>query len=201
MILARTLVLNLARALVPTLGRRGAAALAVWGVLVLSAGGTLADDRDFDDAYLWGAKADDPDYLSVGAGMFDVNDDEEAGEFRLEYRSDYRFLYFLKPFVGVSATTDRAVYGYFGVLADLYFGKRIVLTPSAAVGGYSDGDGKDLGSTIEFRTGGEIAWRFDDRSRLGVAFHHISNANLDDVNPGTEIVVLNYSLPFDSLFR
>ena len=146
-------------------------------------------------------RGEDPAYLTLGAGMYDINDNEEAGEFRLEYRHGQRYLYLFKPFIGVSATTDKAVYGYFGVLMDLYFGKRLVLTPSAAVGAYEDGDGKDLGNTIQFRTGAEVSYRFDDRARLGVAFHHISNANLDDVNPGTEIVVLNYSFPFDRLVR
>lgn len=146
------------------------------------------------------AAADDPAFLNLGAGYYDINDDEEAGEFRAEYWSDWRLLLF-KPFVGVSATTDRAVYGYLGLRMDLYFGRRWMLIPSAAVGAYEDGDGKDLGHTIEFRTGAEIAYRFDDRSRLGIAFHHISNADLGDKNPGTEILTLNYAIPINKIIR
>ena len=57
-------------------------------------------------------------------------------------------------------------------------------------------NGKELGGTLEFRTGAELAWRFDDYSRLGLALHHISNASIYDSNPGTEMLVLTYSVPF-----
>jgi lipid A 3-O-deacylase len=147
-----------------------------------------------------GLQSDDPSFISLGVGGFDVLHNETAGEFRAEYRSDYKLLGFLKPFGGVMGTTDRAFYGYGGFGIDLYFGSRWVLTPNAAVGFYERGSGKDLGSTIEFRTGAEFAYRFDDRSRLGLAFNHISNAGIDKRNPGEESLVLVYSIPF-SLFK
>ncbi len=37
-------------------------------------------------------------------------------------------------------------------------------------------------------------------SRLGLAFGHISNAGLDDDNPGTEILNLYYHIPVGNLF-
>ena len=67
------------------------------------------------------------------------------------------------------------------------------------VGAFTRGGGKNLGSNVEFRTGAELAWRFDDRSRLGVALHHISNAGLTQRNPGTETIMLNYSIPLTLL--
>ncbi len=146
------------------------------------------------------ARADeDPAYLALSAGGYDVNDDETAAEFRLEYRHDERYLYFFKPFIGVMGTTDEALYGYFGIAIDFYFGKCkcLIVQPNAAVGAYYDGNGKDLGHTLEFRTGGEIAYRFANRSRLGIAFQHISNASIADRNPGTESVVGTYSMPID----
>ena len=96
-------------------------------------------------------------------------------------------------------TTDSAVYGYAGIGMDIFFGRRVVLTPNFAVGAYHDGDGKDLGHAVEFRSGLELAYRFDNRSRLGIAVHHISNASLGDSNPGTESVVLTYAIPTDML--
>jgi lipid A 3-O-deacylase len=140
------------------------------------------------------ALADDPAFLAFGAGYFDINDDKDAAEFRIEYRGSNRFWLF-KPIIGGMATSDAAIYGYAGVNVDLFFGRRFVLTPNFAAGLYHDGDGKDLGHVVEFRSGAEIAYRFDNRSRLGVALHHISNASLDDNNPGTEILALVYSLP------
>lgn len=140
------------------------------------------------------AAEDDPDFVLGRAGFYDINDNEEALEFGGEYRWGKKFWIF-KPFAGATVTTDRALYGYGGVLVDIYFGRRLVLTPNFAAGLYSDGDGKDLGSTIEFRSGLEAAYRFDDRSRLGVGIYHISNAGIDKNNPGTEIFSIFYAFP------
>ena len=139
-------------------------------------------------------RADDPAFLAFGGGYFDINDDKDAAEFRIEYRGGKRFWIF-KPMVGGMATSDATIYGFVGVNVDLFFGRRFVLTPNFAAGLYHDVDGKDLGHSVEFRSGIELAYRFDNRSRLGVAFHHISNASLDDNNPGTEILAIVYSLP------
>ncbi|MBO6784517.1 MAG: acyloxyacyl hydrolase, partial [Alphaproteobacteria bacterium] len=62
---------------------------------------------------------------------------------------------------------------------------------------YADGNGKDLGHTIEFRSQLEIGYRFDDRSRLSFAVSHISNASLGDSNPGTEIATIYYHIPIN----
>ena len=140
------------------------------------------------------ARADDPAFITGAVGLFDVLDNEEATSFNVEYRSGLK-LAFLKPFGGAMVTTDRATYGYGGFLVDIYFGRRLVLTGNTAVGLWANGHGKKLGSFVEFRSGLELAFRFDNRSRLGVGFHHISNAGLGHSNPGTEILSLIYSIP------
>ena len=141
------------------------------------------------------AAADDLDFLAFSLGGFDVNDDEDSVEARLEYRSDLKLFWF-KPFSGVMVNYDSGVYGYGGLLLDLYLGPRFVVTPSFAVGAYHEGASKDLGSAIEFRSQIEVGFRFDDRSRLSLSLDHISNAGIDDKNPGTEALVLTYAVPF-----
>lgn len=142
---------------------------------------------------------DEPAFIRFGAGYYDINDNEDAGEFHFEYISDSKWWVFT-PQVGVMATTDSAAYIYAGVRLDLFLGRRWVLTPQFAPGLYEDGDGKDLGHVIEFRSALELAYRFDDRSRLGMSIYHLSNASLDDNNPGTEVLTLHYSLPVTRLF-
>ncbi len=139
---------------------------------------------------------EDPPFLALGVGFFDINDNEEAAEFRLEYRGARR-LWIFKPFGGLMATSDAAVYGYGGILLDVFFGRRWVLTPSFAGGLYEDGSGKDLGHTVEVRSALELAYRFDSRARVGLSFYHISNASLADNNPGAEVLTLVYSIPLD----
>jgi len=147
------------------------------------------------------AAADDPDFVSFGAGAYDFNRKKEQGaEFRMEYRSDAKFWEF-KPFAAVAGTSTGQGFLGAGVLIDVFFGRRIVVTPSFAphlyVGGSKD---LDLDYPVEFRSQLEVAYRFDDRSRLGLAVSHYSNASLGDTNPGTETAMLYYSLPFDKLF-
>lgn len=139
---------------------------------------------------------DDPALLSLGVGWFDMaQQEDQAADFRLEYRSDLA-LWFIKPWVGIEVTNDGALYGVGGVLLDFTLGDHFYFSPSAGVGAYADGDGRDLGSTVEFRTQAELGYRFDNRARLGIAFSHISNASISDRNPGTEILTLYYSIPF-----
>ena len=140
-------------------------------------------------------RSDDPSYLTLGAGYYDINDNHGAAEFRLEWRFKKLF-WKIHPFVGVMGTSDVVVYGYGGIALDWKLGK-FVFTPSFAAGAYRDGDGKDLGHVIEFRSALEIAYEFENRHRLGLIFYHLSNASLADNNPGTEVLSLGYSIPFD----
>ena len=119
------------------------------------------------------ADDDDPSFLALGAGYYDMNRlTNEAAEFRAEWRGT-RSLWIFKPLAGIMGTSDAAVYGYGGILVDLYFGRRIVFSPSFAAGAYHQGNGKDLGHVVEFRSSAELAYRFDDRSRIGINFYHL----------------------------
>ena len=145
------------------------------------------------------ADGDDPSFLTFGLGYYDINkQDQSAADFRLEYRHGTK-LWIFKPWVGVEATSDGAVYGAAGILIDVYFGNRVVLTPSFGAGFYADGNGKELGHAVQFRSQIELAYRFDNRSRLGLAFSHISNASIGDSNPGAEVLNVYYALPLDGL--
>lgn len=142
--------------------------------------------------------ADDPAYVTFSTGAFGVRkDDTLAAEFLLQYRSDYS-LWFLKPHAGIMATSDGAVYGFAGLLADFHIG-NFVITPSTAIGGYYEGDGLDLGHAAEFRSGVEIAYQFENRSKLGVGIYHMSNLVFGERNPGAESVTVSYSMPLQSL--
>ncbi len=145
------------------------------------------------------ARAQDPALVSLGLGYYDINrQTNEAVDFRIEYRHGGK-LWIFKPWVGIEGTSDGAVYGAAGILVDVFFGRRVVVTGSFGAGYYEEGGGKDLGHELEFRSQIEIAYRFDDRSRLGLAFSHISNVSIGDINPGVEILNLYYSVPLTRL--
>jgi lipid A 3-O-deacylase len=141
------------------------------------------------------AAADDPSFLTLSLGYFDViHNDDSALVGGVEWMSHQR-LWIFQPMIGAMATTDASIYGYAGFGSDFFFGNRWVVTPSIAVGAYAEGDGKDLGNTIEFRSAITIAYRFDNRSRLGLRFYHLSNAGIGEHNPGVEVLDFTYSLP------
>ena len=140
------------------------------------------------------AMADDPSFLALSAGGFDVNDNEGAAEARIEFRWNRKFLGF-KPMIGLMGNSKGGIDGYGGINLDIYLGRRWVVMPNFAIGGYRRGASKDLGNVLEFRSGLEFAYRFDDRSHLGAALSHISNASISNNNPGTESLVVTYSIP------
>ena len=177
----------------PYLRRCLFAAVAAILAIAISNRPALAEDGFFKGAN--GA----PALLTVGAGAIGVlADRDEAYLFSAEYRAGPALeFFFIRPSLGLIVTTDKSLYGFFGLSGDIYFGKHVVLTPQLAVGGYSAGDGQDLGGILEFKSGVVLAWRFDNESRLGIGLHHISNANIYDENPGTELLTAFYSHPIN----
>jgi lipid A 3-O-deacylase len=147
------------------------------------------------------ARANDPDFLSVGVGWFDFNHQNDVGgEFRLEYRSDKKWWIF-KPFVTAAATNHKMSFIGAGVLVDIYLGHDFVLTPSFSPTLWrGKTDTLDLGNPLEFRSQMELSYRFNNSSRLGLAISHYSNASLSGKNPGTETVSVYYSIPLNILF-
>ena len=151
-------------------------------------------------AALWAAnaRAADPAFIMMGVGVFDVFHHQQAGDFRFEFRGDR--VGFIEPVAGVETTTDGAYYIYGGFNIDILIGHRWVFSPGFDVGHFSPGSGQVLGAKLEYHSGAEFAYRFDDRSRLGIALHHISNAGLTKHNPGTEIISITYSYPIGRIF-
>lgn len=138
--------------------------------------------------------------LALSVGQFAVIDDHEPNK-AVEVGIEYRFRPFrlferldLTPVLGVSATEEEAVWIYAGLRYDIPLGDRWVLTPHFAASLFDEGDGKDLGGVVEFRSGLEIAVRITAGSRLGLSFYHLSNAGIYDRNPGVESLVLTWSL-------
>jgi len=132
------------------------------------------------------------DNLLLGAGVFDLRHDASpAGT--IEYRFG-RKVFVMGFSLGLVANTRGGLYGYVGTYADLSY-KKLYITPQLAMGGYHQGDSADLGGVFQFRLSADLAYRFDNGHRLGVRVAHISNADVQEENPGEEEVLLTYSFP------
>lgn len=141
------------------------------------------------------------DYLTGHLGWFDVLDQEsESTEFGAEYRFS-PVEYGIRPTLGTTINTDGGLYVYGGFNWEIpLLPNQLYIIPNFMVGGYRQGDSKDLGHGIEFRSGLELAYQLSSQNRIGVAFNHISNASLGDKNPGAETLLFNYSVPVGNLF-
>lgn len=103
------------------------------------------------------------------------------------------------PTLGMAVADNGAAFGHFELLRDFWISSHWVLTPSLGIGGFVGKDDFDLGGVFEFREGIELAWRFDNDSRVGLRAFHLSNAGIHDRNPGTEALVLSYEVPIGLL--
>lgn len=129
-------------------------------------------------------------------GVFDLAKYQDTAEFGIEYR--WRpfelFRLDLKPTMGFTATAENGYWGYAGLRWDIPTKGRWVPSLAFAVTAYEQGDGKDLGGTLQFRSALDVAYRLDGGSRVGLSIYHLSNASIHDFNPGSESLVLFWSL-------
>ena len=141
----------------------------------------------------------DSGLLNIGAGVCNIVKGEKAFSMQIEYRTKYLLYhhphFFIRPLFGAMGSVQGTCFLYTGLAFDLFLSKSVVITPSFAPGLYLQGKGKDLGYPIEFRSSMECAYRFRNHSRLGAMFYHLSNAHLGDKNPGTECLMIFYSIP------
>ena len=69
------------------------------------------------------------------------------------------------------------------------------MTPGFGISVYEQGDGKNLGGPIEFRSIVEVSHQWPNRRRLALGMYHLSNAGIYDLNPGANSVIVTFSFP------
>jgi len=127
--------------------------------------------------------------------MFDFSDDgKKSALFGVQHNNEnlYResFLGTLSPVTGFMITADSATYLYTGIEANYDLGK-IQFTPSFTPGLYGQGDGKDLGHMIEFKSELQLSVDLFKDTEMGFSYNHLSNASLGDKNPGANSYMFN----------
>ena len=70
------------------------------------------------------------------------------------------------------------------------------ITPSFAPGYYNEGDGKDLGHALEFKSEVQLSLDMPKNSQFGFSYNHLSNASLGDKNPGANSYMFNFLKTF-----
>ena len=129
-------------------------------------------------------------------GNFDFSDNKQkAILFGFQHQNENlernTFLGNASPITGGFITENSAAYVYTGVEWNYAIGNKITFTPSFAPGIYHEGDGKDLGHALEFKTEMQLSYTLSDSANLGMSYNHISNASLGDKNPGANSYMFN----------
>ena len=157
-------------------------------ILVILSSQVIADDSNKE--------------LSFYTGTFDVIDkegDDKTTLFGIEHKNPDLFrdtlLGKFKPVSGAFITGNSSVYLYTGIEGQYGLGPLKIL-PSFTPGYYEKGDGKDLGSVLEFKS--EIKFGLDifENSKLSYSYSHISNNDWGDTNPGTDNQHITFSTNF-----
>ena len=138
--------------------------------------------------------------INFFGGMFDFSDDgQRAALFGIQHQDETlereTFLGRLSPITGAFITENSAAYIYTGVEWNFDLG-GIKFTPSFAPGLYSEGDGKDLGHVIEFKSELQASFNISKDMSLGMSYNHISNASIGDKNPGANSYMVNFLKKF-----
>ena len=138
--------------------------------------------------------------INFYTGMFDFSDDgKRSALYGIEHQNEnlYRDTIFgrVSPVTGAMLTQDAAAYVYTGVEVNYDLGP-IKLTPSFTPGLYSQGDGKDLGHPLEFKSEVQLSMDLGDTTNFGMSYNHVSNASLGDKNPGANSYMFNFLKKF-----
>ena len=140
--------------------------------------------------------------FSFYTGTFDTIDkegDDEATLYGFEHNNPVlfrdTFVGKFSPITGGFVTDKSSIYLYTGVQAEYEIGPLNVV-PSFAPGYYEEGDGKDLGMALEFKS--ELKFSFDifKDSKIGYSYSHISNNDWGDKNPGVDNQTISFSKNF-----
>ena len=145
-------------------------------------------------------KLTDPHEYNFYTGIFDFSDEGKKSTLvGIQHQNEnlYRDSFFgtISPVTGFLITGDSATYLYTGIQAEYNIGK-INLTPSFTPGLYGQGDGKDLGHLVEFKSEVQLSFDLLKNSELGFSYNHISNASLGDKNPGANSYMFNFLKKF-----
>ena len=140
--------------------------------------------------------------ISIFTGTFDLLDkegDDQTSMLGFEHKNPglFRdtFLGKFKPVTGGFMTGKSSAYLYTGVEAQYGFGPLKIL-PSFAPGYYQKGDGKDLGSVLEFKSEIKVGLDIFENSNLSYSYSHISNNDWGETNPGTDNQQITFSKNF-----
>ena len=138
--------------------------------------------------------------MNFFTGNFDFSDDKQKAiligfQHQDENLNRETLLGNVSPVTGGFVTENSAAYVYTGIEWNVDMG-GMVFTPSFAPGLYHEGDGKDLGHVLEFKSEVQLSYASSDNTSFGISYNHVSNASLSDKNPCANSYMFNFLKTF-----
>ena len=142
------------------------------------------------------AKESNNHQFNFFTGNFDFSDDKQAAvlvgfQHQNENLKRDTLIGKISPITGGFITENSAIYIYTGFEWNVDMG-ALTFTPSFAPGLYHEGDGKDLGHVLEFKSEIQFSYEISKDTNIGLSYNHISNASLGDKNPGANSYMFNF---------
>ena len=142
------------------------------------------------------AKESNNHQFNFFTGNFDFSDDKQAAVLvGLQHQNENlkrdTIIGKISPITGGFITENSAIYIYTGFEWNVDMG-GLTFTPSFAPGLYHEGDGKDLGHVLEFKSEIQFSYNSSENSKIGISYNHVSNASLGDKNPGANSYMFNF---------
>jgi hypothetical protein len=140
--------------------------------------------------------SEDNHQLNFFIGNFDFSDHKQAAVlFGFQHQNEDlnrdTLIGNISPITGGFVTENSAAYIYTGFEWNIDMG-ALTFTPSFAPGLYHEGDGKDLGHVIEFKSEVQFSYEISKNSKIGFSYNHLSNASIGDKNPGANSYMFNF---------
>ena len=135
-----------------------------WSVLLLFCSPLLSEEKKLN--------TNDHQY-NFYVGNFDFSDDKQSAVlFGIQHQNENlkrdSFLGNISPITGGFITENSAAYIYSGIEWNVDLGS-FEFTPSFAPGLYHEGDGKDLGHVLEFKTEVQLSYTLSDKTSFGMS--------------------------------
>ena len=136
-----------------------------------------------------------------------IDNNENNNDIDVKYLGNFKRTYDLMFFVDInegfkdldlSSSRWRSELGFYagtGLAKNINLGSKFSFVPSLSIGLYQDfKDGKDMGLPLEFKTEFGFNYSIFKNSNIGLAWSHISNADLGNKNPGSDNLFISFRI-------
>lgn len=136
-------------------------------------------------------------YVSIGGGIIAL-DDTPQSTINLGIVWLYGFdQVWIGPKIDFLASEDGGIYFGINALSRIFIFDSMFLSLSTGAGWHQEGDIFNLRNTLNFKQEIGIGYQFTNGTTLSLKASHLSNAGLNDQNPGSEAAMIKVSRPLN----